>query len=537
MRHHVGAAEVGAAESGSAGTSAWTQQTNSWSPKGTSGNKWQPLQFTEPGSSGSLWTQSSSELSSWKSANKSGSAWTSTRGSYSSPPTLMSSSGGIVPRFRPPIQVSSSEPSSSKGANESGSAGTNTCTQNPCSSSKGADKSARTTWYVSFPLTTGNDPMSSSLGVFADSPSVKGKESIFSVEPEKQQVTDKSNRESSDECSEAKSQKSEFPSSQKESKSNLSLDRNTSSRLRSIGEHLIGKFFKKKKGSKNNSFSDGSTPSGFLEDTSFERNNEERDSISSSVSAPGGFVSKKPPLSKRSHSERKAKSNPPSKVTSPVHSTINGSIPGLPSQGVVGKLNMPGDRSSKIFADSGLGSLERKQSLPLTEEFSDSSQQNLLIGVKLGNMLSELLNSAQNLLKNPASSTHKGVPGGPKRQTSLTSSQREELYKVLSDEVKEKLNSSSFPPGYEKLLHLLYVDKRELRLLLSEPKAKEQVCSVLSLPPEKMEQVQSSSPEEVLHLLHTFFSNQKISDNFLISSKVDSPKTEKHLQEEREVFV
>ncbi|WP_265033546.1 hypothetical protein [Wolbachia endosymbiont (group A) of Sicus ferrugineus] len=423
------------------------------------------------------------------------------------------------------------------GAAESRSAGTNTCTQNPCSSLKGADKSVRTTWYVSSPLTTGNDPMSSSLGVFADSPSVKGKESIFSVEPEKQQVTDKSDRESSDECSEAKLQKSESPSSQKELKSNLSLDSNTSSKLQLIKEHLRNKLSKKKKGSKNNSFSDGSTPSGSLGKMSFKRNKEERDSISSSVSAPGGFVSKKPLLSKRSVSERKAKSNPPSKVTSPVHSTINGSIPELPSQGVVGELNMPGDRSSKISADSGLGSLERGQLLPLAEEFSDSSQQSLSIGIKLGNMLSELLNSAQNLLKNPASSTHKGVPGGPKRQTSLTPSQREELYKVFSDKMKGKLNSSSFPSGYEKLLHLLYVDQRELLLLLSEPKAKEQLCSVLPLPPEKMEQVQSSSPEEVLRLFHTFFSNQKISDNFLISSKVDSPKTEKHLQEEKEVLV
>ncbi|WP_353282978.1 hypothetical protein [Wolbachia endosymbiont (group A) of Pogonocherus hispidulus] len=180
------------------------------------------------------------------------------------------------------------------------------------------------------------------------------------------------------------------------------------------------------------------------------RNNKERNSISSSRSTPAISVTKKPPLSERSASERKAKSNPPSKVTSP---------------------------------------------------------------------------------------THEGVPGGLKLQQCLTSGQSKELYKVLSPEMKKKLDSGSLPLGYEKLLYLLYVDKRELRLLLSEPKAKEQMCSVLPLPPEKMEQVQSSSPEEVLSLLHTFFSNQKISDNFLISSRVDSPNIKKHLQEEKEVFI
>lgn len=180
------------------------------------------------------------------------------------------------------------------------------------------------------------------------------------------------------------------------------------------------------------------------------RNNKERNSISSSRSTPAISVTKKPPLSERSASERKAKSNPPSKVTSP---------------------------------------------------------------------------------------THEGVPGGLKLQQCLTSGQSKELYKVLSPEMKKKLDSGSLPLGYEKLLYLLYVDKRELRLLLSEPKAKEQMCSVLPLPPEKMEQVQSSSPEEVLSLLHTFFNNQKISDNFLISSRVDSPNIKKHLQEEKEVFI
>ncbi|WP_353270087.1 hypothetical protein [Wolbachia endosymbiont (group A) of Myopa testacea] len=206
---------------------------------------------------------------------------------WSLPVFYAQSSDISVPRFQPPTQLSSSGASSLKGANESMSIG-------------------NSTWYLpsstSF-LTTRNDSMSSSLGVFADSPSVKGKESIFSVEPEKQQVTDKSDRESSDECSKAKLQKSESPKKHRGG-------------LQSTIKSLLSSLSKLKQ-----------------HGASLKRFDVGRDTMHSSVSDSGGFVTEKPPLSERSASERKAKSNPPSKVTSPVHSTINGSISGLPSQG------------------------------------------------------------------------------------------------------------------------------------------------------------------------------------------------------------
>ncbi|BET31881.1 hypothetical protein [Wolbachia pipientis] len=339
---------------------------------------------------------------------------------------------------------------------------------------------------------------------------------VSNKESEKQQVTDESDQKSSDEYSDAKSQESESP------------EKKHGGGVQKI-KKLLSSPFKKQYG------------------VNLKRHDEGRDTTRSTPETP---VTEKPLLSKRSASERRAKNNPPSGVTSPVtepddggfrnrprirvlRSETNGGIPEPLPQDAVSKPNVPGDRNSKISKDSGLGSLERGQSPPLTEEFSDSSQQNLSIGVKLGNMLSELLNSAQNLLKNPASSTHRGVPGGPKRQASLTSSQRQELRKVLSPEMRKKLDANFFPPGYEKLLHLLYVDSEGLCSLLSSPEAKEQVCSVL--PPEEKEQVQSGSPEEIVRLLHKFFSNQKISDNCLLSSKIDSPKIKKLLQEE--IFV
>ncbi|MFJ5424057.1 hypothetical protein [Wolbachia endosymbiont of Drosophila barbarae] len=360
------------------------------------------------------------------------------------------------------------------------------------------------------------DPSQSTCSLRAWDSSTFLNSEVSNKEPEKQQVTDESDRKSSNECSEAKSQDSKSP------------EKKHGGGVQKI-KKLLSSPFKKQYG------------------VNLKRHDEGRDTTRSTPETP---VTEKPLLSKRSASERRAKNNPPSGVTSPVtepddggfrnrprirvlRSETNGGIPEPLPQDAVSKPNVPGDRNSKISKDSGLGSLERGQSPPLTEEFSDSSQQNLSIGVKLGNMLSELLNSAQNLLKNPASSTHRGVPGGPKRQASLTSSQRQELRKVLSPEMRKKLDANFFPPGYEKLLHLLYVDSEGLCSLLSSPEAKEQVCSVL--PPEEKEQVQSGSPEEIVRLLHKFFSNQKISDNCLLSSKIDSPKIKKLLQEE--IFV
>ncbi|WP_264687823.1 hypothetical protein [Wolbachia endosymbiont (group A) of Sympetrum striolatum] len=222
---NVGAAEVGAAESGSAGTSAWTQQTNPCLSQGTSENKWiSSMQFIEPGFSGLSW----------------------------------------------------------KGANESTSIG-------------------NSTWWLpsstSF-LTTRNDSMSSSLGVFADSPSVKGKESIFSVEPEKQQVTDKSDRESSDECSEAQSQESESPK-----------------------KHGGGLFCKK-----------GMPILAKL--SPFKRRSVERDTMCSSKSDLVYHVTEKSSVSKPFFSfptRIKAKSNPPSGVTSPTHEGASGGLKPLTS--------------------------------------------------------------------------------------------------------------------------------------------------------------------------------------------------------------
>ena len=240
----------------------------------------------------------------------------------------------------------------------------------------------------------------SPLDVLTDFSSVQGACGRFLAPLAKPEDT-RGDLESNDECSEAKSQESESPK-------------------KHWGGIILNKIL---------SF--------------FKRNNEERNSISSSRSMPTISVTKKSPLSERSASERKAKSNPPSKVTSP---------------------------------------------------------------------------------------THEGVPEWQQR---LDPDQRQELCKVLSPEMRKKLDANFFPPGYEKLLHLLYVDSEELRSLLSSPEAKEQVCSVL--PPEEKEQVQSGSPEEIVRLLHKFFSNQKISDNCLLSSKIDSPKIKKLLQEE--IFV
>ncbi|WP_434732543.1 hypothetical protein [Wolbachia endosymbiont of Zygogramma bicolorata] len=213
----------GAAKNVQASTSARAQQTNPCLSQCTSGNKWQPLQFTEPGFSGLSW----------------------------------------------------------KGANESTSIG-------------------NSTWYVSL-------SGSPDLGILGDYP--KGTESICGVEPEKQQV--------SDECSEAQSQESESP-------------KKHGGGLQSTIKSFLSSLSKPKQ-----------------HDASLKRCDVGRDTMHSSVSAPGDFVTEKPPLSERSASERRAKSNSPSKETSPVHSTISGSIPGLPSQGTTVVESNSGLKSQK----------------------------------------------------------------------------------------------------------------------------------------------------------------------------------------------
>ncbi|MGY5857312.1 hypothetical protein LBW99_04195 [Wolbachia endosymbiont of Nasonia oneida] len=261
---------------------------------------------------------------------------------------------------------------------------------------------------------------------------------VSNEESEKQQVTDKSDRKSSDEYSEAKSQDSKSPK-----------------------KHGGGFFCKE-------------GPLAKL--SSFKRHDEGRDTTRSTPETP---VTEKLPVSESSSSfpgRIKAKSNPPSGVTSPTHE------------------------------------------------------------------------------------------GGPEWQQRLDPDQREELCKVLSPEMKEKLNSGFFLPEYEKLLHLLYVDSETLRSLLSTSEGAEQVCSVL--PPEKGKQLHPDLPFKAKKgLLFKFFDDEqeisrnvstssadsglgkslergqspslieKFNDKSLINSRVDSPNIKKYLQEGKEVFV
>ncbi|MDG7052446.1 MAG: hypothetical protein LKM45_00980 [Wolbachia endosymbiont of Alcedoecus sp.] len=76
------------------------------------------------------------------------------------------------------------------------------------------------------------------------------------------------------------------------------------------------------------------------------------------------------------------------------------------------------------------------------------------------------------LPSNPASPIHESEPSGSgiKTQTPLTSSQRKELYSVLSPEMKKKFKSLGSPSDMENLLYLLYVNKREVRVLLTPEK-------------------------------------------------------------------
>ncbi|WP_265022120.1 hypothetical protein [Wolbachia endosymbiont (group A) of Icerya purchasi] len=245
---------------------------------------------------------------------------------------------------------------------------------------------------IPFP-TAWDNSISLNFGVSEDSP--KDTENICNEEPEKQQVTDKSDRKSSDECSEAKSQDSKYPK-----------------------KHGGGLFCKK------------GMPI-LAKSSPFKRRSVERDTMCSSKSDLVYHVTEKSSVSKPFFSfptRIKAKSNPPSGVTSPTHE------------------------------------------------------------------------------------------GGPEWQQRLSPDQREELCKVLSPEMKEKLNSGFFLPGYEKLLHLLYVDSEILHSLLSTSEGAEQVCSVL--PPEKGKQLHSGLPFKTKKgLLFTFFDDeQEISRNVSTSS-------------------
>ncbi len=157
--------------------------------------------------------------------------------------------------------------------------------------------------------TTENDPKSSSPEFSARSPGVEDVKSICGVEPEKQQV--------SDECSEAKSQKSESP-------------KEHGGGFKSKIKHLLTLPSKPKQ-----------------HDASFKRCDVGRDTTRS---IPAISVTEKLPVSKPSFSfpsRIRAKNNSPSKETSPVHSTINGSIPGLSSQGTTVVESNSGLKSQK----------------------------------------------------------------------------------------------------------------------------------------------------------------------------------------------
>ncbi len=359
---------VSAAQNVQAGPSTWSQPMNPLLSQSTSGNKWtSSTQFTQPGPSGLLWTQS--------------------------------------------------RPSSSKGADES-----------MLIEIRGQQVRYR-------PSLT--PPIAWDDSTFLNL-------EVSNEEPEKQQVTDNSDQKSSDECSEAKSQESESPEK----------------------KHGGGLFCKK-----------GMPILAKL--SPFKRHSVERDTMCSSKSDLVYHVTEKSSVSKPFFSfptRIKAKSNPPSGVTSPTHE------------------------------------------------------------------------------------------GGPEWQQRLDPDQREELCKVLSPEMKEKLNSGFFLPEYEKLLHLLYVDSETLRSLLSTSEGAEQVCSVL--PPEKGKQLHSDLPFKTKKgLLFKFFGDEqeisrnvstssadsglgkslergqspslieKFNDKSLINSRVDSPNIKKYLQEGKEVFV
>ncbi len=163
------------------------------------------------------------------------------------------------------------------------------------SSSRGADESVRTEksiWYV----------------LSSYSPGV---EDVNDVEHEKQQVTDDNHNK----CSEAKPQESKSP-------------KERGGGIQKIKKLLFSPF-KKQYG------------------VNLERHDVGRDTTRS---IPAISVTEKLPVSKPSFSfpsRIRAKNNSPSKETSPVHSTINGSIPGLSSQGTTVVESNSGLKSQK----------------------------------------------------------------------------------------------------------------------------------------------------------------------------------------------
>ncbi|WP_265027125.1 hypothetical protein [Wolbachia endosymbiont (group A) of Bombylius major] len=151
---------------------------------------------------------------------------------------------------------------------------------------------------IPFP-TAWDNSISLNFGVFEDSP--KDTENICNEEPEKQQVTDESDRESSDECSKAKPQKNEAP-------------KKPGSGLQSKIKSFFSLLSKPKQ-----------------HDASLKRHDVGRDTTRSTPETP---VTEKSSVSKSFFSfpnRIKAKSNPPSGVASPTHEGASGGLKPLTS--------------------------------------------------------------------------------------------------------------------------------------------------------------------------------------------------------------
>ncbi|WP_265036795.1 hypothetical protein [Wolbachia endosymbiont (group A) of Anomoia purmunda] len=399
--------------------------------------------------------------------------------------------------------------------------------------------------------------ISSNLGFFAQSPkdmeSEESKELQITDEgvqeargePRAPLASDESDRESSDECSKAKSQESESP--------------------------------KKHGGKIKSSFS-----------LPFRRNSTRRGSTFSSKSAPAteelplSTLSLSPPSEMVKDSQRLRETSFVTETYTKSKPETNDSISEFLSQGAVGKA---GDRSSKASIDSGIWSLERGQSLPLTEKSSGSSQrkQNILKQF-FSAFLSDNGKTTKDILFDEE--TFSRFSSGMQKVLSLSLScdmlsnlcrffpinEHEELI-VLARSGKVKKSRS--PEEIEQLLSSFSREEKEICSLLFFPEKQNEMCENLS--PTAKEQVDlfwtildergisgnastsskdsgvslgsssqkstsdTGSDEDELEASGGFSQSGRssVSSNSSTSTvrtQVDSPKTEKHSQEKRKVF-
>ncbi|WP_341814782.1 hypothetical protein [Wolbachia endosymbiont (group A) of Chalcis sispes] len=323
--------------------------------------------------------------------------------------------------------------------------------------------------------------------------SLKDTENICNEEPEKQQVTDESDRKSSDEGSKAKPQKNE------------------SSKKHGGGlQSKIKSFF-------------SLSPQPKQHNASFKRHDEGRDTKRSTPETP---VTEKPPVSTRSPSlpieivkSRSLKVTPVTEVhTENKPTELNDSITELPSQGTVGKLNMPGDRSSKISVDSGLGSLERSQSLPLTEKSSGSSQ-------RKQNILKQFFSA----FLSDKGKTTKDILFDEETFSRFSSGMQKVLSLSLSCDMVSNL-CRFFPINeHEELIVLARSGKvkksrspEEIEQLFSSfSREEKEICSLLFFPEKQNEMCENLSPtaKEQVDLFWTILDERGISGNASTSSK------------------